>query len=171
MPPNKKTLDKILLNGPIVISLGLSPAEIVNRLLTAPFTPKPPRRGVLESLMRVVGSSKWMFDPKDMRIVEFTEDKPGSLWPKSLEWLPRNGASSSNFKLTTVSSVLPKPFPDDGWFSWFRRMCHSSPRLRRIQRLKGLHPVGRAVQAAICKTAEAGAIPARDSTFPSISVE
>ena len=27
----------------------------------------------------------------------------------------KNGAPSSNIKLTTVSSVLPKPFPDDGW--------------------------------------------------------
>src|SRR2546428_12190895 len=33
------------------------------------------------------------------------------------------------------------------------------------------HPVGRAVQAAVCKTAEAGAIPARDSISSSISVE
>ena len=34
-----------------------------------------------------------------------------------------------------------------------------------------IHPVGRAVQAAVCKTAEAGAIPARDSISPGISVE
>ena len=33
------------------------------------------------------------------------------------------------------------------------------------------HPVGRAVQAAVCKTAEAGAIPARDSILPGIGVE
>src|SRR5258706_7320181 len=33
------------------------------------------------------------------------------------------------------------------------------------------YPVGRAVQAAVCKTAEAGAIPARDSISPGISVE
>ncbi len=33
------------------------------------------------------------------------------------------------------------------------------------------YPVGRAVQAAVCKTADAGAIPARDSILPSISVE
>ena len=33
------------------------------------------------------------------------------------------------------------------------------------------YPVGRAVQAAVCKTAEAGANPARDSSFPGIGVE
>ena len=33
------------------------------------------------------------------------------------------------------------------------------------------YPVGRAVQAAVCKTAEAGAIPARDSILSGISVE
>ena len=33
------------------------------------------------------------------------------------------------------------------------------------------HPVGRAVQAAVCKTAEVGAIPARDSIPSGISVE
>ena len=33
------------------------------------------------------------------------------------------------------------------------------------------HPVGRAAQAAVCKTAEAGAIPARDSILSSIGVE
>ena len=33
------------------------------------------------------------------------------------------------------------------------------------------YPVGRAVQAAVCKTAEAGAIPARDSISPGIGVE
>ena len=33
------------------------------------------------------------------------------------------------------------------------------------------HPVGRGVQAAVCKTAEAGATPARDSISSSISVE
>ena len=33
------------------------------------------------------------------------------------------------------------------------------------------YPVGRAVQAAVCKTAEAGAIPARDSISSGISVE
>ena len=33
------------------------------------------------------------------------------------------------------------------------------------------HPVGRAVQAAACKAAEAGAIPARDSILPGIGVE
>ena len=33
------------------------------------------------------------------------------------------------------------------------------------------YPVGRAVQAAVCRTAEAGAIPARDSILSGISVE
>ena len=33
------------------------------------------------------------------------------------------------------------------------------------------YPVGRATQAAVCKTAEAGAIPARDSISSSIGVE
>ena len=33
------------------------------------------------------------------------------------------------------------------------------------------HPVGRGVQAAVCKTAEAGATPARDSNSSGISVE
>jgi hypothetical protein len=33
------------------------------------------------------------------------------------------------------------------------------------------YPVGRAVQAAVCKTAEAGAIPARDSISSGISAE
>ena len=33
------------------------------------------------------------------------------------------------------------------------------------------YPVGRAAQAAVCKTAEAGAIPARDSILPGIGVE
>ena len=33
------------------------------------------------------------------------------------------------------------------------------------------HPVGRAVQAAVCRTAEAGATPARGSSFPGIGVE
>ena len=37
--------------------------------------------------------------------------------------------------------------------------------------LTNLNPVGRLVQAAVCKTAEAGAIPARDSISPGISVE
>jgi hypothetical protein len=106
---------RILFNEPFVITLGLAPDGRVNRLLGADFIPKPPRRDILELLMRVVGSSKWMFGPKDARIREFTEDKPGSSWPKSLQWLPKIGAPSSNIKLTTVSSVLPKPFPDDGW--------------------------------------------------------
>ena len=34
-----------------------------------------------------------------------------------------------------------------------------------------LNPVGRLVQAAVCKTAEAGAIPARDSISPGIGVD
>jgi hypothetical protein len=33
------------------------------------------------------------------------------------------------------------------------------------------HPVGRLAQAAACKVAKAGAIPARDSNSPSIGVE
>jgi hypothetical protein len=33
------------------------------------------------------------------------------------------------------------------------------------------YPVGRVVQAAACKAAEAGAIPARDSIYPGINVE
>jgi hypothetical protein len=106
---------RILFNEPFVITLGLAPDGKVNRLLGADFIPKPPRYDVVKLLMRVVGSSKWMFGPKDTRITEFTEDKPESPWPKSLRWLPKTGATSGDVKLTTVSSVLPKPFPDDGW--------------------------------------------------------
>jgi hypothetical protein len=106
---------RILFNEPFVITLGLTPDGKVNRLLGADFIPKPPRRDVLELLMRVVNSSKWLFGPKDSRITGFTEDEPGSSWPKSLEWLPKMDHAPSNLKLTTVSSVHPKPFPDDGW--------------------------------------------------------
>jgi hypothetical protein len=106
---------RILFNEPFVITLGLAPDGKVNRLLGADFIPKPPRRDVLEVLMRVVSSSKWLFGPKDPRITGFTEDEPGSLWPKSLTWLPKLEPTSSNFKPTTISSVHPKPFPDDGW--------------------------------------------------------
>ncbi len=113
---DQKGTIRILFNEPFVITLGVGPDGKVNSLIGVHFIPRPPRRDVLEMLMRVVGSSKWMFGPKDPRIVDFTEDKPGSLWPKSLEFRPKAGASLSGVKLATVSSVLPKLFPDDKWF-------------------------------------------------------
>jgi hypothetical protein len=106
---------RILFNEPFVITLGLARDGKVNCLLGADFIPKPPRRDILELLMRVVSSSKWLFGPKDHRITGFTEDTPGTSWPRSLEWIPKTATSSSNLKLITVASVHPKPFPDDGW--------------------------------------------------------
>lgn len=106
---------RILFNEPFVITLGLAPDGKVNRLLGADFIPEPPRYGVFQLLKRIISSSKWLFGPRDPRITGFTEDKPGSSWPKSLEWFPRKESASKSFRLTTVSAVQPKPFPDDGW--------------------------------------------------------
>jgi len=112
---NQDDAVRILFTEPFVVTLGLAPDGRVNRLLGVDFVPKPPRRDLLELLMRVVSNSKWMFGPKDIRISEFTEDKPGSSWARSLECLPEIGAPPSSIKLPNVSSVIPKMFGDDGW--------------------------------------------------------
>jgi hypothetical protein len=56
---------------------------------------------------------------------------------------------------------------------WFKDAKKQTKRAeaKTSARTSILHPVGRAVQAAVCRTAEAGAIPARDSISPGIGVE
>ena len=68
-----------------------------------------------------------------------------------------------------------------GIHDWFHPRIDESARLSigRVSRLRSWvghrslrkRPVGRAAQAAVCRTAKAGATPARDSLSPGISVE
>jgi hypothetical protein len=55
---DQKGTIRILFNEPFVITLGVGPDGKVNSLIAVHFIPRPPRRDVLEILMRVVGSSK-----------------------------------------------------------------------------------------------------------------
>jgi hypothetical protein len=79
---------RILFVEPFVVTLGLNSQGKANRILDVHFVPKPPRRDLLELMMRVVKNSGWMFGPTDVRIRNFVEDKPTDSWAKSLSWLP-----------------------------------------------------------------------------------
>lgn len=110
---NQKGAIRIMFNEPFVVTLGVGQDGMVNSLLDVHFIPIPPRRDILEILMRVVASSKWLFGPKDPRIVEFTQDEGESPWPKSLKFGSKESVPLNDIKFAKVSSVRPEPFPAD----------------------------------------------------------
>lgn len=87
--PNGEGSIRILFVEPFVVTLGLNAEGKADRILDIHLIPKPPRRDVLELMMRVVKNSKWMFGPSDPCIKNFVEDKPTDSWAKSLKCLPR----------------------------------------------------------------------------------
>jgi hypothetical protein len=111
--PNGEGSVRILFKEPFVIRLGLDSAGKADRILDVHMVPKPPRRDVLELMMRVVKSSRWMFGETDPRIVSFVEDKPGESWAKSLKWLPQlSGLAAKEGGV----SVVPRIATDAGSF-------------------------------------------------------
>lgn len=111
--PNGEGSIRFMFREPFVVTLGLDSAGRANRLLDVHMMPRPPRRDVLELMMRVVKSSRWMFGATSPRIVRFVEDQPGESWAKSLKWLPR--LSGSACKDSGVS-VVPRFAMDSGSF-------------------------------------------------------
>jgi len=96
---------RILFVEPFVVTLGLDSAGKAKRLLDVHMVAKPPRRDVLELLMRVIKNSKWMFGPKDFCIRKFVPDEPADSWARSLRWLPQ--VSGSKVK-NCGPSIVPK---------------------------------------------------------------
>jgi hypothetical protein len=111
--PNGDESIRILFVEPFVITLGVNSLKRVNSILDVHMVPKPPRREVLELMMRVVNNSKWMFGPGDTRIVNFTEDKPADSWAKSLKCLPPMSGLESKDE---GRSVVPKISTEAGAF-------------------------------------------------------
>lgn len=85
--PNGEESVRILFTEPFVVTLSLDSDGMANRILDVHLVPKPPRRALLELMMRVVKNSGWMFGPSDIRIKNFVEDKPTDSWAKSLKCL------------------------------------------------------------------------------------
>jgi len=102
---------RILFVEPFIVTLGLDSTGRAKRLLDVHMIPKPPRRDVLELLMRVVKCSKWMFKVKGSHIKNFVMDEPRDSWAKSLHWLPRlSGSPVKNNK----PSIVPRISTDAG---------------------------------------------------------
>lgn len=78
---------RIMFNEPLLSTITISNGRI-EKLIALHFIRKPPRRHILELLMRVVKDSAWLFGPNDPRIRKFVEDEPGATWAKSLIALP-----------------------------------------------------------------------------------
>lgn len=103
---------KILFKEPFVVTLGLNQNGEACGLIDVHLIPKPPRRDLVELLMRVVRNSRWMFDKNSPRITSFKEDEPDATWAQSLRWLPQlSGVPAKGKK----KSVVPEMISDDGW--------------------------------------------------------
>lgn len=79
----RKDWIRIMFNEPLLSTIVVENG-CVKELIALRFVRKPPRRHVLELLMKVVRDSGWMFGPNDPRIRKFVEDEPGAAWAKSL---------------------------------------------------------------------------------------
>ena len=107
--PNGEGTIRILFVEPFVVTLGLNSDGKADRVIDVHLIPKPPRRDVLELMMRVVKNSKWMFGPTDPCIKSFIEDKPADSWAKSLKCLsPISGVQSKDDGRSTIPRISTK---------------------------------------------------------------